>query len=83
MCALPLAICDKSSTSFIVVNWVSHDDSKTIHGKAIRLNQMGRWGGGRGGGCAEEEETMTKEKAVRILRNKLSGDNFILNSSIN
>lgn len=25
----------------------------------------------------------TKEKVVRILRNKLSGDNFILNYSIN
>ena len=75
----------------IVVYWVSHNDSKTIHGEATRSNHMGGgveegvrrgWRGDGGGGCAEEETT-TKEKVVRIIRNKLSGDNFILNYSIN
>ena len=72
----------------IVVNWVSHDDSKTDSRRGDQVqSDVGvggglrrGLGGGGGGGCAGEEMT-TKEKVVRIL--KLSGDNFILNYSIN
>ena len=53
-----------------------------IWGGGVEEGVRRGWRGDGGGGCAEEETTM-KEKVVRIIRNKLSGNNFILNYSIN